>query len=59
MPKHPKKILWRSLNDFILERIDYDTPNSKSVVVIGGCGEANVVGRNFLFIENICFCEST
>ena len=46
MPKHPKKFFGGSLNDFILERIDYDTPNSKSVVVIGGCGEANRGGRD-------------
>ena len=57
MPKHPKKFFGESLNDFILERIDYDTPNSKSVVVIGGCGEANRGGREILVHETSVFAN--
>ena len=57
MPKHPKKFFGESLNDFILEIIDYDTPNSKSVVVIGGCGEANRGGREILVDETSVFAN--
>jgi hypothetical protein len=57
MPKHPKKFFGESLNDFILERIDYDTPNSKSVVVIGGCSEANRGGREILVDETSVFAN--
>tara|TARA_B100000575_G_scaffold293468_1_gene304974 strand:+ start:766 stop:2085 length:1320 start_codon:yes stop_codon:yes gene_type:complete len=57
MPKPPKDFFGDSLNDFILERINYGIPNNKSVVVIGGCGEPNRGGREHLVNENSLFAN--
>ena len=55
IPQHPKNFFGESLNDFILGRLDYDSQNSKSVVVIGGCAFPNRGGRELLLDEKSVF----
>lgn len=54
---HPKNFFGESLNDFILGRLDYDSHNSKSVVVIGGCALPNRGGREVLVNEKSVFAN--
>ena len=57
IPTHPKNFFGESLNDFILGRLDYDSHNSKSVVVIGGCAYPNRGGREILVDERSIFAN--
>ena len=57
IPQHPKNFFGKSLNDFILGRLDYDSQNSKSVVVIGGCAFPNRGGRELLLDEKSVFAN--